>query len=76
MTGFDEAVQAAADRIERYLDAYPAAADTAEGIATWWLSGVPEPVVQAALDDLVRRGVMKRETVTGGQPQYSRARGR
>jgi hypothetical protein len=73
MTGFDEAAQAAADRIRRYLDDFPQAADTAEGIARWWLSGVPEPIVQAALDDLVKRGVMKRETVIGGRPQYSRA---
>jgi hypothetical protein len=73
MTGFDEAVQAAVDRIQRYLDDFPKAADTVDGIATWWLDGVPEPIVQTALDDLVARGVMKRETVTGGRPQYSRA---
>jgi hypothetical protein len=73
MTGFDEAVQAAADRIQQYLRDFPEAADTADGIAGWWLRGVPEPIVQAALDDLVRRGVMKREAVTGGRPQYSRA---
>jgi hypothetical protein len=73
MTGFDQAVQAAADRIQRYLDEFPKAADTVDGIATWWLNDVPEPIIQAALDDLVSRGVMKREMVTGGRPQYSRA---
>ncbi len=72
MTAFDDAVREARERIQNYIDAYPDAADTAEGIATWW-SGMPEPVVQAALDDLVRRGVMKRCTTTGGRPQYSRA---
>lgn len=69
----DDAVREARERIQTYIEKYPDAADTAEGIATWWLSGMPEPAVQAALDDLVRRGVMKRHATTSGRPQYSRA---
>jgi hypothetical protein len=73
MTAFDDAVREARERIQQYIEAHPEAADTAEGIATWWLSGLPAPAVQAALDDLVRRGVMQRHVTAGGRQRYSRA---
>lgn len=46
-----------------YLRAHPSAADTADGIADWWL---PRPLIEAgnaaaiqlALDDLVSRGIV------------------
>ena len=61
-----------ADQITAYLEKHPGAADTAPGICDWWLSGVPKPLVQEALDDLVRQGLMKRQDVPGGRPVYSR----
>lgn len=62
-----------ADQIAAYLAMHPDAADTVAGVSGWWLRGVPEPVVQDALDDLVSRGLMKRQDVPGGGPVYSRA---
>jgi hypothetical protein len=73
MSATDRDVRSAAEQIERYLEDHPNAADTVKGIAAWWLPDAPEPIVQAALDDLVRRGSVRREEVTGGLPQYSRA---
>ena len=73
MSDFDDAVRDAAERIREYVAKFPNAADTVDGIAAWWLSGVPVYVAQAALDDLVEQGFMKCNAVTGGRPQYSRA---
>ena len=63
------------DQIEGYLAEHPDAADTLAGICHWWLAGVPEFAVQKALDDLVRRGTLKRQDVPGGAAVYSRASG-
>jgi hypothetical protein len=73
MSDFDDAVRRAADQVREYLANHPNAADTVDGIAAWWLPGVPVSVAQTALDRLVREGFMKRNPVTGGRPQYSRA---
>lgn len=58
------AVQRAAQAIERYLAQHPAAADSEEGIAQWWLPAmgvdVPVQTVCKALELLVERGVVSR----------------
>jgi len=64
-----------ADRIEAYLAEHPDAADTLAGICNWWLSGVPAFAVQKALDDLVTRGMVRRQDVPGGAAVYSRGPG-
>jgi hypothetical protein len=69
----DHAIRTAADLIQRYLADHPDAADTAEGMRVWWFSGVSAAAIEAALADLVRRGVVRRQEVPGGPPVYSRA---
>ena len=69
----DHAVKAAADLIQQYLADHPDAADTSDGIRAWWLIGVPTAVVEAALADLVNRGLVRRQEVPGASPVYSRA---
>lgn len=69
----DPAVREVARRIEAYLAEHPDAADTVGGICEWWLAGAAERAVQQALDDLVERGVVRRQENPGGLPVYSRA---
>ncbi len=73
MSDPDHAVRIAADSILRYLADHPDAADTSDGIRAWWLSGVSKTAVDAALTDLVRRGLVRRQDVPGAAPVYSRA---
>jgi hypothetical protein len=60
--------------IEAHLAAHPAAADSAEGVARWWLgsqgldAGVQE--VEAALDQLVRRQRLRRVELADGNWLY------
>lgn len=65
--------------IERYLGSRPQAAETVEGIARWWLHRQrfedSVEMVQRALDLLVRRGVVERLALSGGQPMYRKAPG-
>jgi len=67
----------AADAIERYLALHPSAADSARGIAQWWLPSMgvdlPLAAVEAALEHLVRAGRLARECPAGGQPIYRAA---
>lgn len=73
----DRDVEDIARELERYVDRHPAAADTVDGIARWWLAGpVPPPPrdVEAALDLLVRRGVLSRRPLPDGNSVYVRAR--
>jgi hypothetical protein len=62
---------------ERYLSNHRGAADTAEGIARWWLtSGVDESEltqVAAALDLLIQRGVVSRRLLPDGNCVYAAA---
>ena len=81
MSSCDHAVSEIADRIERYLMQRPEAADTAEGISTWWLSSPlgadALPAVLAALLQLEARGVVVRMEREGGATIFSSAlRGR
>lgn len=67
----------AAEAIEAYIARWPQAADTEEGIAQWWLPrmGVDLPLqdVHAALDRLVRQGVMTRTSLPEGSVIYRAA---
>lgn len=81
MSSCDELVSEIAERIERYLTLRPEAADTIEGIGTWWLSsplgtGALSSVL-AALVQLEARGVVVRKELEGGATIFSSAlRGR
>lgn len=63
-----------ASAIERYLASRPHASETVEGIARWWLlrQRFDDSVatVQNALDLLVKRGVVERLSLAGGQTMY------
>jgi ribosomal protein S25 len=80
MFSHDELVSQIAERIERYLMQRPEAADTVEGISTWWL---PSPlgadavsIVTDALTQLEARGVVARMDRSGGATIYCSARRR
>lgn len=82
MSNFDDVVLQISERIERYLLQRPEAADTAEGISTWWLSsplGADSlPAVLAALRQLEAKGVVVRMEREGGATIFCsslRARG-
>jgi hypothetical protein len=74
----DDAVQAVATAIRRYLQRHPDAADTAEGIARWWLGGRCDEHelrrVQEAIAVLVKRGIMQRHTLPDGAEIYRAGR--
>ena len=72
----DERIRQVARAIENYLRTHPQAADSLEGIASWW---VPRQrihdeleVVQAALVQLARAGVVfeAMDPGDGGHPLY------
>lgn len=71
----DPDVDRIAREVERYIATNPDAADTVEGIARWWLmlADVEAALtrVEAALDLLVRRGVMSRQLLPDGNCVYS-----
>jgi hypothetical protein len=66
-----------ADIIERYLTEHPRAADTHEGIRSWWVGrkrhGDLLSDVQTALDYLVERGRISRTVLLDGTVIYGRA---
>jgi hypothetical protein len=66
---------AVARSILGYLHAHPQAADSADGVARWWVDaslGATLPVVQAALADLVRRGLLRQVRLPDGSTLYAR----
>ena len=71
-------VDAVAGEIRRYLDAYPDAADTVEGVLHWWLpaasAAVSRETVEHALDLLVAAGEIVRRTHADGTVIYCRQR--
>jgi hypothetical protein len=75
-TSNDGDVERIALEVERYVLCHPAAADTLDGIARWWLVRAVHPplvLVEAALERLVRRGVLTRHQLPDGNCVYSRA---
>lgn len=66
------------DAIVEHLTKHPAAADTAEGIRSWWLGPAQREeditVVEHALQDLVDSGMMRRRTLPDGGVLYFAAR--
>lgn len=71
-------VAAVAAAIRRYLRDHPNAADTLEGIALWWLSGNAGNErlanVQRAIEQLVNRGEVVRQTLRDGTVIYERSK--
>jgi hypothetical protein len=63
--------------LERYLAHSPRAADTAEGIRSWWVGGQRKAAsledVQAALDHLVEAKRVSRVVLADGTIIYARA---
>jgi hypothetical protein len=63
-------------KILRYVAQHPAAKDTAEGIAQWWLLGSREPAsvaeVKAGLEGLVAQGRLAAEQQADGSVFYCR----
>ncbi|WP_414445182.1 hypothetical protein [Burkholderia sp. 22PA0106] len=63
----DELVRHVADRIARYLEACPAAADTIEGVHRFWIDAHDAQesidVTLAALESLRARGVVARVAI-------------
>lgn len=72
------AIQGLVRQIESYLGEHPEAADTAEGISRWWMkhaaSSVERTLVEAALEELVQRGVLVRSALPGGDHVYGQRR--
>ena len=68
MPDWNERVDSVAQEIERYLETHPQAADSLEGISTWWVSRQrirqELAVVRAALEQLTRSGVVMSRYVT------------
>jgi hypothetical protein len=68
------------DAIHRYLTSHPDAADSAEGVARWWLpslnvaASVPE--VEAALEQLLTLGLARKRTLADGRVIYRAATAR
>jgi hypothetical protein len=73
----DANVELIAHDIERYLWDHRGAADTAEGIARWWLTSrailAERMQVEAALEVLIRRGVVARHLLPDGNCVYAAA---
>ena len=61
-------VDCVAQEIERYLETHPNAADSLEGISTWWVSKQQIrqelEVVRAALEQLTHSGIVLSRYVT------------
>ncbi len=69
-----------AEEIRAYLSSHPNAADTLEGIVRWWLARKrfeeAWQTVQAALEQLVREGVLEMRVTPGGAEVYAAGRKR
>lgn len=72
----DERVRTLADRIRTYLDRHPSASDTLESVAMWWLADrdgrPPVSELEAAMDYLVKQGIVGRRRNPGGRTLYYR----
>jgi hypothetical protein len=58
----------------RYLEEHPHAVDTARGIATYWLHGIPCEMdeVEFTLDTLTARGTVERTATADGTRLYGK----
>lgn len=66
---------AVAHSILRYLQMRPQAADSADGVARWWVDGslgVTQTEVEATLAALVRSGVLRQVHLPDGSLLYAR----
>jgi hypothetical protein len=67
-------VHAIAQVVLEYLQAHPHGADTVEGVSAWWLGtsrrGPRVAAVAEALEALVARGTVTRETTPAGEAVY------
>lgn len=58
-----------------YLVRHPSAADSAEGVARWWLIDLSEPVqpdaVKSALESMVQQGLLRTATLADGSTLYA-----
>jgi hypothetical protein len=74
----DGDVESVATAIESYLTAHPNAADSLDGVVTWWLAGVPQAVshrvVEQALQRLIGRGSVERRRTEGGAVIFGRTK--
>jgi len=71
----DALAHSVARALETYLTQHPAAADTAQGIAQWWLPPAMQPalaIVEEALAMLVAAGVVERRVLPDGRQVYGR----
>jgi hypothetical protein len=75
MSSDEQVTRAIADEIERYLQQHPIAADSAEGIRTWWLPprlrGSDLASVLRALEQLEARGLVCRREMQGVATMFS-----
>ncbi len=76
MDADDARIDALAETIRDYLNKHPNAADTLEGVATWWLSGNADAQwlsdVRCAMERLIERGNVARYTLRDGTVIYER----
>lgn len=72
----DAMIASLARQILIYLDSHPAAADSLNGVARWWLAdsslNTDFDTLSQALDDLVDRGLVLSRSTPDGQVIYSR----
>jgi hypothetical protein len=65
--------------ILEHLASHPHAADSAQGVACWWLDGrgaaASLPEVESALRQLVARRALREERLADGTTLYSRSEG-
>ena len=70
-------LEVVADAVLAHLDTHPLAADSAAGVARWWLgsdgSGVTLEQVEQALDLLVARHQLRRFCLADGTHLYSQS---
>ena len=68
-----EQTRATKRQITEYLNRHPAAADTARGIQRWWLMAaeIDETVINQALDELQREGLVTRNVLADGTIVFS-----
>ncbi|MBI3560639.1 MAG: hypothetical protein HY080_02835 [Gammaproteobacteria bacterium] len=70
----DTDVKEVATEINLYLSAHPNAADSLEGIVTWWLArqrySKATDVVQKALEILITEGIVRKMVRKGNKTVY------